>query len=174
MPYTLLILLAIASLPAMANAQIYSQSSASSNSGGNVAGPGGAIETGGASASVTTSNAGGTSNSSVYIRTQANGVVHEESYTSSSSEIGVSVRSTPKGTVIETSEGGAPAVRRVIPASAEPAQGREDAQARAEATSSASPGAAASSTAAGAGIGLGAKIILSIEGFLSSLFRWFR
>jgi hypothetical protein len=178
MLYKLLASLAIAaSLPVMAHAQIYSHTSASSNTGGNAVGPGGIIETGGASASVSASSARGSSNSSVYIRTNANGTVREESYTSSSTDVSVSVESTPKETVIETREGAAPAVRKVIPASPKPAQAAV--QAKRVAVPSLVPAAFSAASVVPAsipqeqGLRLGARIALSVRSFFAGLFSWF-
>lgn len=180
--YKLLASIAIASLPVMAHAQIYSYASASSNSGGNAAGPGGRVETGGASASVSTSNIDGTSGSSVYIKTNANGAVHEESYTTPSGDVSVSVQSTPKETVIEAREGTAPAVKKIIPASPEPVQEKSAIGTRAKAAALPSLVPAVPSVASVAsasvpqeqGLGLGARIALSIRSFFAGLFSWLK
>lgn len=193
MLYKILASIAVASLPVMAHAQIYSSTSAAADSGGNVAGPGGRIETGGASASVSTSNssASGTSHSSVYIRANSDGAVREESYTSSSTDVSVSVQSTPEGTVVETREGAAPAVKKIIPASPNPAhitaQAKGAAGAHAEIaatpvvpTASSTVPVAPSIAPASLGVpreqdlGLGARIALSIQAFFAGLFSWLK
>jgi hypothetical protein len=177
------------SLPAMAHAQIYSNTSASSNSGGNVVGPGGSIRTGDSSASVSASNssASGTSSSSIRIRTTVNGEAHEESFTSGSGDVSVSVRSTPKETVIETREGTAPAVKKVIPAQPKPQSAKADAKAdtqasakteaqataQADAAVAAAPAASAAAASEEAEPGLGAWIIRSVQSFFAGLFSWF-
>ncbi len=170
MLYKTLLSLLVVSLPAAAHAQVYSSTSASSQSGGNYAGPGGVVHTGSASASVSTSNVSGHSSSTFYIKTDAGGVVREESYSAGSADVHVSVQATPKEVVVETREGAGPAVRRVVPV-----------QADASATSSAAGGtphlADATSSPAGAGgavLGLGAQIARSIQSFFAGLLGWFR
>jgi hypothetical protein len=162
----------------MARAEIYSHTSASSNTGGNAVGPGGVVKTGGASASVSATNAHGTSTSSVYIKTDANGVVHEESYDSASGDVSVSVQSTPKETVIETREGAAPAVKKTVPAPSRPApadtETRAGAQGEAEPAAPIVPAPAASSAAAAeTSPGLGAFLARSIQSLITALFSWF-
>ena len=183
-------LLVALSLPAMAHAQIYSNTSASSNSGGNAAGPGGSVRTGDSSASVSASNssASGTSSSSIRIRTTVNGDSHEESFTSDSGDVSVSVQSTPEETVIETREGSAPAVKKVIPAQPKPQSAKADAkddiganvkteaQADAAAAAPAAPVAAAASASSDSEEikpGLGAWIVRSVQSFFAGLFSWF-
>lgn len=99
---TLLIALA---LPLAASADIQSSTSASSNTGGNVVGPGGKVLTGSVSASASVTNMSGQSTSSVYIKTNSDGEVEEQSYTSNSSHVQVSVDSTPTGTTVHVGEG---------------------------------------------------------------------
>jgi hypothetical protein len=175
MPYALLISLAlVAFIPAMARAEIYSHTSASSNTGGNTAGPGGVVRTGGASASVSTTNAHGTSTSSVYIKTDANGTVHEESYESASGDVSVSVQSTPKETVIETKQGAAPAVKKVIPAEADAVRDGDNDKASASAQAEFAEPPAPSEPAPGQeGTGIAALILNSLRSLVAGFFSWF-
>lgn len=190
MRHKLLASLVIAlSLPAMSHAQIYSNTSASSNSGGNTVGPGGSVRTGDSSASVSTSNssASGASSSSIRIRTTVNGEAHEESFTSDSGDVSVSVQSTPEETVVETREGSAPAVKKVIPAPPKPQSSKADARAdteagaktetqataQADAAVAAAPAASAAADSEEMGHGLGAWIVRSVQSFFAGLFSWF-
>ena len=167
MLYKTLLSLLVVSLPAAAHAQVYSSTSASSQSGGNYAGPGGVVHTGSASASVSTSNVSGSSSSTFYIKTDAGGVVREESHTSSSTNVSVKVTATPEGTVVETQEGSAPVVRRTVPAQAAGATSSAAATSTQDATSS-------PAEAGGGVLGLGAQIVLSIQSFFAGLLGWFR
>lgn len=165
-------ILAMLLVPGLAAAHIESNTSASSVTGGNIVGPGGVVTTGGASASVSTTNISGKSSSSVYIKTDANGVVREESHTSSANDVSVTVQSTPQGTVVETREGSAPAVRRVVPT--EPTQMHTEAQADVQAIATSEVAMATSVPQAEASVSLGARIVLSIQNFFAGLFGWLR
>ena len=151
-------------IPGLAAADIKSSTSASSESGGNVLGPGGKVTTGGASASVSTSNTSGSSSSSVYIKTDANGVVHEETYTTNKSTVDVSVQTMPQGSEIEVREGVPPTVVRhevvVASSSTESASGTAN--------------ASATTTPQEPGIGLGAQIVLVVQSIFMGLLSWFR
>jgi hypothetical protein len=162
MSHKILFSLLVISLPAMAHAQIYSRTTASSDSGGNAAGPGGKVETGSASASVTASSISGSSSSSIYIKTNG----HEESYSSGSSDVGVSVQATPKETVIETREGSA-VKRTVIPSASAPLQASAEPAGPAAAVAEIMPAAARAQSP-----GLGAAIVLSIRNFFAGLLGW--
>ncbi len=162
MLYKTLLSLVVISLPGMAHAQIYSHTTASSNSGGNTVGAGGTVTTGNAVSSVQVSNTGsqGTSSSSIYIRTEANGVVHEETIHSDNTHADVSVETTPKGTQIEVREGTPPKVVRqeFISATTSPSTTQSEA-----ATSTEAPAA-----------GLGAQIVLTVQSFFAAVFNWFK
>lgn len=164
--------------PGLASADIESRTSASSQTGGNVVGPGGKVTTGGASASVSTSNVSGHSSSSFYIKTDANGVVHEESYTSHSSDASVSVQATPTSTIVETSKGLSGTVERaVVPAA--PARMHTEQKQTVQASSSVSATVSATSTLTPTStpteaVGLGTRIILSIQNFFAGVFGWFK
>ncbi len=162
MLYKLLTTLAVLSLPGMAYAYIDSNTSAVSNTGGNVAGPGGTVTTGSAVSSVQVSNTSshGTSSSSIYIRTEANGTVHEETFAGSGGNTDVSVETTPKGTQIEVREGTPPKVVRQEFISA-------------STSSSTTQSEAATSTGAPAA-GLGAQIVLAVQSFFAAVFNWFK
>lgn len=151
-------------VPALTSADIKSSTTATADSGGNYAGPGGTITTGSASASVTTSNVSGSSSSSFYIKADAGGVVHEESHSSDSGDVRVKVTTTPRETIVETQEGTAPAVKRVVEMQA------QEAGAAAEATDSTT----ATTSVQGESMGLGAQIMLSIQNFFTGLFGWFK
>ena len=153
----------------MAHAQIYSNTSASSQTGGNVVGAGGNVETGDASASVTTSNVSGKSSSSVYIKTDVNGVVYEESHSSDSGDVSVEVTSIPAGVVVETREGASAPVRRTV--TEVPATLRSDIEPPMEATSSAQ---ATSTLTTEEEAGLGTQIVLAVQSFFAGLFSWFK
>lgn len=100
-------LMLVSLLPGVALAQIRSSVSAAANTGGNVAGPGGRVETGDASASVNvTTRLSGRSSSSILIETSANGIERKEAYASEDKEVDVSVSATPAETKIEIREGG--------------------------------------------------------------------
>lgn len=146
MLYSMFLSLLVVSLPAMAHAQIYSHTSASSNTGGNVVGPGGKVITGNESASVRVSNtsAQGTSSSSVYIKTEVNGTVHEETVATRGA-MSVSVEATPAKTTIKVQEGTPPITVRSYVAGPVPE-----------------------------GPGLGARIILAIQSIFLGLLGWFR
>lgn len=100
-------IIAILLVPALVSANtVQSSVSATSNSGGNVVGSGGSVTTGNSSASVNVSSSvSGSSSSSVYIQTNANGTVHEETYTSESGQIDVSVEATPEEAKVEVRDG---------------------------------------------------------------------
>jgi hypothetical protein len=88
--------LSLSLLASAASAQIYSHTEASSDTGGNVVGPGGTIVTGSESASVQVRNVvGGTS--SVQITTEVNGQVRQESF-SADKKLEVTVTATPERT----------------------------------------------------------------------------
>lgn len=155
-------ILALILAPALASAHgsVQSSVSATSNSGGNVVGPGGKVETGNSSASANVSSSvSGSSSSSVYIKTNANGTVHEETYSSQSGQIDVSVQATPKETKVEVREGGQVIKQETVPAAAEAA---------ANASSSAS-----TTVAAEAGTAAPQGILQKIFALLGSLFSWF-
>lgn len=156
---------AVLLLPSLAAADIKSSTSASSESGGNYAGPGGTVHTGSASASVSTSNVSGSSSSTFYIKTDAGGVVREESHTSGSADVHVSVQATPDEVIVETREGSAPAVRRVTPAQADTGTASSAAATTTQTDATSSPAGA---------LGLGTQIVLTIQSFFAGLFGWFR
>jgi len=153
-------------LPALASADISSHTSASSQTGGNMVGPGGKVETGSASASVTTSNVKGSSTSSVYIKTNANGEVYEETHTSNSSSVDVSVQATPKATTIDVREGAKPTVQKVIPVSG-------SVSGEVVATTSVATGEPATTTPKAEGLSVAATIVLAVQSFFAGIFSWF-
>lgn len=159
-------LIAVLLAPSVVSAGITSNTSASSQTGGNTAGPGQTVTTGESSASVSTSNVSGKSSSSFYIKTDANGVVHEESSSSDSSDVSVKVQSTPAGTVVETREGASAPVMRTIP--------KATVSVQAEATSSTQEATTTDTTYIKEGEvpGLGTTIVLSIQNFFAGLFGW--
>lgn len=160
-------------LPALAQADIVSHTSATSATGGNTAGPGGYVETGGASASVTSSSVQGRSTSSVYIETDVNGQAHTESYSSDSNDVGVSVQATPKETTVDIREGSPPeTVRHEVYAGSDSAT--TTASAEADASASASASTTASTTQPVAEAGFGVRIVAAIQGFFSSLLEWLK
>lgn len=169
MLYTILLSLVVGiSLPAMAHAQIYSHTTATADSGGNVAGPGGTVTTGNSSASVqvhTTTSSSGTS--SVYIKTDVNGTVHEETVPTRGAT-DVSVEATPTKTTTDVKEGTPPTVVRhtVVPAASSSASD--------EGSSSAPAAAQPSTTAQEGGLGLGAQIVLAVQNFFAGIFSWFK
>lgn len=171
---TIIAITAVLLVPGLAAASIESHTSASSQTGGNVVGPGGTVKTGDASASVTTSSsASGSSSSSYYIKTDINGQVHEEHHTSNTGDVSVSVQATPTETIVETREGASGAVKRtVVPAA--PASAQVSAEAASPATTTATITAVATTSAAQEGdMGLGARIVLSIQSFFVGLLSWF-
>ncbi|HEY4502082.1 MAG TPA: hypothetical protein VJJ20_03400 [Candidatus Paceibacterota bacterium] len=161
----MLTILTILSMPAMAHANINSNTSASSNTGGNVVGQGGTVTTGDAVSSVQVSNtsAQGTSSSSVYIKTEANGVVHEETYTSDKADTSVRVETTPKGSTIEVREGTPPTVVR-----------QEFIYASTSSSTAADSGTSTEASAVASTEGLGVRIILAVQNFFAGLLGWFR
>lgn len=165
--HKLLITTAVAlALPALASATITSNTSASSESGGNIVGPGGKVETGASSASVSTSNVSGHSTSSIYIKTTVDGEVHEETYTSNSSSVDVSVKTTPKATTVDVQEAGERTRHEVVPASA-------PISAQSAATTSATT-TATTSEPEQATLSLAASIVLAVQDFLAGILSWFR
>lgn len=153
-------------LPAVASAHITSNTSASSQTGGNVVGPGGKVTTGDTSASVSTSNVSGHSTSEVYIKTNTDGEVHEETHTSSASSVGVSVQASPMGTTVEVHEDGE-THRTEIPASAA-------VSVDAAATATASTTGASTTPVADTELGLGASIVLAVQNFFAGILSWFK
>ncbi|MGC9602188.1 MAG: hypothetical protein ABSE76_00375 [Minisyncoccia bacterium] len=85
-------------LPASVHAQVISNVSASSDTGGNTA-ESGTVTTGASSASVKVENisGGGGGTATVHIETSVNGQTHEETYTMPGGSIGVSVVATSSG-----------------------------------------------------------------------------
>jgi hypothetical protein len=164
MPYKILLSLLVASLPALAHAQIYSSVSASSDSGGNTVGSGGKIITGDSSASVqVTTNTSSSNTSDVQIRTSVNGTMHEET-ASTKGATSVKVMATPQKTTIHVTEGTPPVVVK-----------HEVVAASSEASASTSAGEPwATTTLREAEAGFGARLVLSIQNFFTGLFGWFR
>ncbi len=163
MLYKILLSLLVVSLPAMAHAHIESSTSASSNSGGNVVGQGGTVTTGDSSASVQVSNtkSSGSSSSSIYIKTEANGTVHEETIHSSDAHTDVSVETTHAGTKIQVREGTPPVVvkHQVVAASG---------------TAATSTVGAEATTTPEVPAGLASQIVLAVQSFFAGLLSWFR
>ena len=91
------LLIVSALLPAFAHAQIISNVSASSDSGGNAAGPGTTVRTGSSYSSVQVTTVSWQGSSTVHIKTEVNGQKHEETYTKPSGSIGVSVVASTTG-----------------------------------------------------------------------------
>ncbi len=154
-------------LPAFASADIQSHTSASSQTGGNTVGPGGVVSTGATSASVSTSNVSGSSTSSIYIKTNANGEVHEETYTSTSSNVEVRVQATPKATTVDIKDeaNGKVIEQRVIPAA--------DVSTEPGASTSVAVAEPASTTPVKEELTLGASIVLAVQTFFASILNWF-
>lgn len=163
-------ILVVLALPALVSADIQSHTSASSETGGNVVGPGGKVETGNTSSSVTTTNISGKSSSSIYIKTDTNGVVHEETHTSDSSNVQVSVEATPKATVVDVKEG---ADAKVIQHKVIPAKAAVTTQVEPEATTSVAVADPAPATPLKEEISLGATIVLAVQSFFAGIFSWF-
>jgi len=166
MLYKILLSLIIVSVPAMAHAQIYSNTSASSNSGGNVVGPGGTVTTGDSSASVqVTTNTSSSNTSTIEIKTNVNGVVHEESRTTTGAT-NVEVVATPAQTTIKIQEGTPPVTvkHEVVTAAG------SSSAASASNTATTTPYATTSPQEPG----LGAQIVLAVQSFLAGLLSWFK
>ncbi len=163
MLYNILTTLAILSLPGMAYAHIESSTSAVSNTGGNTVGAGGTVTTGNAVSSVQVSNTSsqGTSSSSIYIRTEANGVVHEETVHSNDEHTDVLVETTPAGTEIEVRKGTPPTVvkHEVVSASS---------------SASTSSAATEATTAPQEPTGFGAQILLAVQNIFLGILSWFK
>lgn len=163
---------AILFLPVMVHAQIYTHTSASSNSGGNVVGPGGRVTTGDSSASVqVTTNTSSSNTSTIEIKTTTNSAVHEETVTTRG-PTNVSVEATPATTTIQVEEGTPPVTikRQVI---TPPAAARE---VPVSAIAVVGTVAMAESVAAPeeSRLGLGTWIVLAVHNLFSGIFGWLK
>lgn len=167
--YKLLIsVLVLTSLPAMAHAQINSHTSASANSGGNMVGPGGNVVTGDESASVqVTTNTSSSGTSSVYIKTDVNGDVHEEAVEVRGAT-NVKVEAVPAKTTIQVQEGTPPTTVKSEVVSAA-AHAPSDTSISGVATAAVE----ASAAQAVVGPGFGTQIILAVRSFFAGLLSWF-
>jgi hypothetical protein len=142
----------------VAHAQIYSTVESSSDTGGNYAGPGGSVTTGSAQSLVHVTNTNGQGSSTVYIKTEVNGAVHEETV-SGGGQVDVSVKATPKQTQVEIKKGAGAVVKKIIDTAA---------------SSTAGASATASTTASTTVPVYTPGIIAKIFSWLGSLFSFFR
>lgn len=112
MKYLLLVLAALL-LPGASYAQAVG-ASATSNSGGNTVGAGGTVKTGAEVSSVQVTNISGEGQSSIYIKTDVNGAVHEETIIDASGVVDVSIEADGSKAQVEIRQGNPAAVVKKV------------------------------------------------------------